>query len=99
MILNILGAVGCLLGVAIFGPLKVAVGATSKTTLILNCGVYIIACVAGGLGAVTALDGLGYYIMNAVGLLVLGQIQALFRSLFSLLVPEGEESIYFALYA
>ena len=46
------------------------------------------------------MDGmLGYYIMNFFGLLVLGHMQALFRSLFSLLIPEGEEASYFALFA
>jgi UMF1 family MFS transporter len=42
---------------------------------------------------------MGYYIMNAVGLLVLGHMQALFRSLFALLIPAGEEASYFALFA
>jgi UMF1 family MFS transporter len=99
MVLNMLGAFGCLVGVAICGPLKELVGATSKTTLVVECVVYCIASAAGGLGAVTALDGMGYYIMVAVGLLVLGHMQALFRSLFALLIPEGEEASYFALFA
>jgi UMF1 family MFS transporter len=49
--------------------------------------------------AYAALAGVGgFYVLGAVIALVLGGTQALSRSLYSLMIPAGQEAEYYALY-
>jgi UMF1 family MFS transporter len=99
MITNIVAATACLIGLLIFPPLKEFFGASNKTVLILECGIFAFMCVGGGMGMVTWRPPFGFAIIMLSALLFLGQIQALLRSMFALLIPRGKESTFFALYA
>lgn len=81
------------LGALLFGRLAAVLGA--KRAVLLSLAVWTAALVY----AYAWLTGVGgFYGLSAAIALVLGGTQALSRSLFSLMVPKGQESEYFGFY-
>ena len=81
-------------GALAFGALAARIGAWR--TVLISLGVWLVVV---SLGFVLPAGRFGLFLALAVGIgLVLGGTQALSRSLYSQLVPRGQEAAYFSLY-
>merc|ERR1712218_274278 len=89
---------GALVGVFLFMQIQHCTGASGKSMIIFELLVYMVLCLAGGCGIITALPGSGFYVVMAPCMLMIGSIQSYSRSVFSSLVPKGKEAKLFTFY-
>lgn len=98
---SIVAALGCFLGIFAIRSLQGVLKASTKSMVMGMLFVYAAISTLGGLSyckVATAQGGLGFYMLMAPLMLMLGPFQAYSRSLFSNLVPEGKESAMFAFF-
>jgi len=93
----ILAVVVNIVGAFFFEGLQSMFGCSAKSLLIACYIILGLCCLAGGLGAITAIP-MGMYLVNAPMCLVFTAVQSYQRSIYACLIPKGRESTYFAFY-
>mmetsp|Transcript_91474 Transcript_91474/g.259053 ORF Transcript_91474/g.259053 Transcript_91474/m.259053 type:complete len:498 (-) Transcript_91474:54-1547(-) len=93
-----LGAVGCLLGIFLFGKVQQCFGLSGKAMLLIELLIFAAVSGLGAAGLISRYPTAGFYTIIGISLLLMGSVQSFSRALFSDLVPTGKEAAMFAFY-